>query len=150
MKRKYIIITVILVPIIVTLLFIYPSFHRWARAHVNYITATEDHPLKCTSCHIYNQQSGIIHNLVNSQYISPIDVTVSPDGKLVLIAGEEGNTVVVIDAARQKVIRKIKTGRQPHSVIVSADGKKAYVSNQWADNVYAIDLATYKVSDTLA
>lgn len=149
MKRKFFILLIIFLPLVLVALLIYPSFHRWARAHVNYITATEDHPLLCTSCHVYNQQAGLIHNIVNKQYLSPFDVTVSGDGKTLFVVAEEGNVLLLVDLEKQKVTGKIKVGERPHSVILSADGKTAFISNQWSDNVYKIDVQKRKITDTL-
>jgi len=149
MKRKYIILLIIFIPVMLAVLFIYSAFHRWARAHVNYITATEDHPLKCTSCHAYKQSSGLMHKLVNRQYLSPFDVVVSKDGKTIFVVAEEGNELILIDSEKRKVKEKISVGEHPHSVILSEDGTTAYVSNQWADNVYVVDVPKRKITDTL-
>lgn len=148
MKRKVFILLILFLPLALVLI-AYPMFHRWAKAHVNYITATEDHPLLCTRCHLYNLESGLIYNLVNKQYLSPFDVAVSADNKTLFVVAEEGNCLLVIDTGKQKVKKKIKVGERPHSIILSRDGKKAYVSNQWADNVFEIDLQELKITDTL-
>ncbi len=34
--------------------------HKTARTHVNYITAVEDHPITCWSCHLYKQKDNFI------------------------------------------------------------------------------------------
>ena len=36
-----------------------------ARKHVNYITAVEDHPLTCWSCHVYTQKDNFIAKMMN-------------------------------------------------------------------------------------
>ena len=58
---------------------------KWARGHVNYITAVEDHPLNCISCHAHNQKTGLISKLVNRQYLSPFNIVVSEDGSTIRI-----------------------------------------------------------------
>lgn len=135
--------------IIVLGMFFYPRYHRWAREHVNYITATDDHPLSCGSCHFHLQKSGIISKLVNTHYYSPFKLAVSKDGKSLYVVAEEGNALLVIDIEKQKVIQKILVGNRPHSIVLSQDGKTAYVSNQWSDNVSVIDLDKFVVADTL-
>ena len=35
----------------------------WARDHVNYMTAAEDHPLTCWTCHLYTQKDNVIAKL---------------------------------------------------------------------------------------
>src|SRR5664279_2343927 len=135
--------------ILVLALLIYFPGRKWARAHVNEKTATTDHPLLCTSCHLYIQKTGVVAKLVNARYLSPINLTVSEDGKRLYVIAQESNTLLIVDAESKKVINRIGAGNQPHSVILSKDGRKAYVSNQWSDNVFAIDLSAGRVTDTL-
>lgn len=135
--------------IIVLGLTIYFPGRKMARAHVNQKTATEDHPLLCTSCHLYNQKDGIISKLVNADYYSPINLAVSKDGSNLYVVAQDGNAILVTDAQTGTVIKKIKVGNHPHSVILDDAGKKAYVSNQWSDNVSVLDLDRMKVTDTL-
>jgi YVTN family beta-propeller protein len=134
--------------LVLSLLIFFPG-HKIAREHVNSKTATTDHPLLCTSCHLYTQKSGIISKLINADYLSPLNLTVSADGKRLYVVAQEGKALLVVDNETQKVINKINVGNQPHSVILSKDGTKAYVSNQWSDNVSVIDLLRFKVADTL-
>jgi len=145
MRRKYFILVIIIVLIVVMVL----PIHRFARSHVNYITATEDHPLLCTSCHLYNQKDGFIANLVNADYFSPINMAVSGDGNTLYVVAEEGNSLLVVDTRKREVINKIEVGEHPHSVVLTSDGSKAFVSNQWSDNVSVIDLINLKVTGTL-
>ena len=128
---------------------VYFPGRKWARGHVNYMTAVEDHPLNCLSCHVYTQKSGIISKLVNRNYLSPFNLIVSKDGSRLYVVAQESNALLVIDAGTHKILNKIQVGDFPHSVILSIDGHKAYVSNQWSDNVSVIDLASSKVTDTL-
>ncbi len=121
------------------LLICFPG-RKAARKHVNYETAVTDHPLLCTSCHLYTQKSGIISKLINAEYLSPFNLTVSADGKRLYVVAQEANALLIVDSETQKVLKKIKVGNMPHSVILSKDGSKAYVSNQWSDNISVIDL----------
>ena len=126
-----------------------PSYFRWAREHVNNITATTDHPMKCGSCHLYLQKEGIISKIVNTEYYSPLNVAVSADGKFLFVVAEESNELLIVDRKRRKVTQEIEVGIRPHSVTLSLDGRTAYVSNQWSDNVSVIDLASGLVRDNL-
>jgi len=144
-KRLLITFTVL----VVLGLLLYSPAHRLARAHVNSKTATEDHPLKCTSCHLYIQKTGIVPKLINADYYSPFNLAVSKDGSRLYVTAEDGNALLIVDADKHKVVRKIKVGEHPHSVVLSSDESKAYVSNQWSDNVSVIDLSKFKVTDTL-
>jgi YVTN family beta-propeller protein len=128
---------------------IYKPYHRWAREHVNNLTATTDHPLKCASCHLYIQKTGPVSKIVNAKYYSPFNLASSPDGKFLYVVAEEGDALLVVNTEKNKVTKEIKVGVRPHTVVVSSDGKTAYVSNQWSDNVSVIDLEEYIVTETL-
>lgn len=125
------------------------TVHNWARMHVNYITAVDDHPLNCMSCHMYTQKEGVIAKFINEDYLSPFNMAVSPDGSKLYVIAQEGNALLVIDTQTNKVTSKIAVGERPHSVLLKNDGNIAFVSNQWADNIYEIDLSLLKVIDTL-
>ena len=136
----------ILVVLAMVILFI---GHKGAREHVNYMTAVEDHPLLCSSCHLSTSKNPLVRKLINADYLSPFNLAVSGDGNRLYVVAQEANALLVVDPVSQKVINKIMVGEQPHSVILSSNGQRAYVSNQWSDNVSVIDLATSKVIDTL-
>ncbi len=124
--------------------------HKRARVHVNYITAVDDHPITCWTCHIYTQKDNFIASMLNEVYISPYNISLSPDGEKLYVVGQESNQLLVVDPVESKVLKKIEVGNMPHSVEVNQDHNTAYVSNQWADNVYVIDLEEGRVKDTLA
>jgi YVTN family beta-propeller protein len=128
---------------------LYSPYHRWAKEHVNLMTATDDHPLKCGSCHLHLQKSGIISKIVNANYYSPFNLAVSNDGRYLYVVAEEGNALLVVDAEKQKVTHKVEVGSRPHSIVLSKDGRTAYISNQWSDNVSVVDLDSFSVTYTL-
>jgi YVTN family beta-propeller protein len=134
--------------IVLGLLVHFPG-RKLARAHVNSKTAVEDHPLLCTSCHLYTSKNTLISKLINADYYSPINLTVSKDGSRLYIVAQERDALLIVDPIKNKVISNIRVGDLPHSVILSSDGQIAYVSNEWSDNVSVIDLATSQVVDTL-
>jgi len=135
--------------LIVLGLVIYSPGRKLAREHVNYETAVKDHPLSCISCHLYTQRTGFISKLINEDYLSPFNLTVSKDGHHLYVIAQDANELLVVDADKKNVLHKIKVGIHPHSVILSNNGKVAYVSNQWSDNVSVIDLVNSKVTATL-
>jgi YVTN family beta-propeller protein len=135
--------------IVVLGLLVYFPGRKAARAHVDYITATTDHPLLCTSCHLYTQKTGIISKLINADYLSPFNLAVSKDGKFLYVVAQDANALLIVDAETQKVLNKINVEKMPHTVILNANGTRAYVSNEWADDVSVIDLSTNKVIDSL-
>ena len=123
--------------------------HRAARAHVNYITAVDDHPITCWNCHLYTQQDNFLAKMQHKTYVSPYNLAISEDGNRLYVIAQESNELVVVDPSAGKVLKKIKVGERPHTVALSKDGQSAYVSNQWADNIYRIDLNKNHVTDTL-
>jgi YVTN family beta-propeller protein len=149
MKRYYTILIITIGIIVLSGLFLRPSVHRWARAHVNYQTAVDVHPLNCFSCHLYTRKNGFIAKLIDTDYYSPFNLALSQDGKKLYVVAEEGNTLLIVDTEDRKVSGKIKVGNRPHSVILDDTEKKAYVSNQWSDNVSVIDLVEMRVTDTI-
>ncbi len=124
--------------------------HRAAREHVNYMTAVEDHPVKCWTCHLYTQKDNLIARMLNETYVSPYNLEISKDGSRLYVVGQETNELVVVDPASSRILEKIQVGERPHSVVLSQDGKTAFVSNQWADNIYQIDLTGSRIMDTLS
>ncbi len=112
------------------------------------MTAVDDHPVACWTCHLYTQKDNFIAKMMHETYVSPYKLTLSADWQHPLCVGQESNQVVVVDPANHKVLQKIEVGQRPHTVILSPDGKSAYASNQWADNIYRIDLGKGAV-DTL-
>ncbi len=141
-------IRIFIVLLVLGLLIFIPG-RKWARAHVNYQTAVDDHPLLCTSCHLYTQNTGILAKLINADYYSPFNMTVSNNGEQLYVVAQDADVLMVIDPLEGKVLNKIKVGVHPHSVILNSEGSIAFVSNQWSDNVSVIDLLNSTVIDTL-
>ena len=123
--------------------------HRAARAHVDYMTAVDDHPITCWTCHIYTQQDNFLARMQHETYVSPYNLTISEDGNRLYVIAQESNELVVVDPGAGELLKKIEVGERPHTVALSKDGQSAYVSNQWADNIYMVDLDNGQVTDTL-
>ncbi|MDP3314031.1 beta-propeller fold lactonase family protein [Lutibacter sp.] len=130
--------------IFIAILIIYSPVRQLARAHVNYETAVKDHPLSCTSCHLYNQNDGFITKFINEDYYSPFNLVVSKDSKKVYVIAQDADLLMILDTENNRVLNKIKVGEHPHSVILSKNEQFAYVSNQWEDSVSVIDLKLSK------
>ncbi len=122
---------------------------KWARGHVNYMTAVEDHPIACWRCHVYTQKDNTVARLMNETYVSPYKLDISKDGQTLYVVGQESNELVVVDVESTKILKKMEVGYRPHTVILDQENRYAYVSNQWADNIYRIDLENLTVVDTL-
>ncbi len=149
MKTRYIIFSVIAILLAAFILIRFPHYKKWARAHVNMKTAVEDHPLNCLSCHMYTQKTGIIAKMINADYYSPFNITLTKDGKKLYVVAEEAGKVLVVDTDKSKVVKQIRVGDKPYTIILNSDESLGYVSNQWSDNVSVIDLKTAEVIYTI-
>ncbi len=146
MKNKKIIFSSIFLVFVIGAFF---GLDRWGWKHATYISGGVPHPPNCINCHVYPQKTGVLSRLLNEDYLSPLKLAVTPDGKKILVTAQEGNKLIVLDAITHKIISDIPVGKKPHTVILNAEGTKAYVSNQWSNTISVIDMASLKVERTL-
>ncbi len=83
-------------------------------------------------------------------YKTPLNLALSPDAKILYIACEASNTVIVVDVPSRRKVGEIPVGRQPNDVTFSPDGKRAYVSLRLDDSVAVIDVSAGKVIAAIA
>ena len=124
-------------------------FLKWSRQHVDYMTAVNDHPIDCFSCHLYLQKDNVFFRMVNREYKSPYKVAVTSKGDRILVVAQESNELMVLDANEKKLVKSIKVGNRPNTVVIDKADKYCYVSNQWADNIYRIELDNLSITDTI-
>lgn len=146
--RRYLSLLIVLGILLILGALLFAPLHKWGKGHIYEMTGTYDHPVKCTTCHLYMTRSGFISKIVNADYYSPVNLAVSDDGKYLYVVAEEGNALLVVNTDKNKVTEKIKVGTRPHSVVLGRDGETAFVTNQWSDNVSVVDLGSYGVRDT--
>ncbi len=149
MNTKNLKLLIILGFVVLLGLLIYFPGRKAARAHVNYMTAVEDHPLLCTSCHLHMIGDGPINEWLNEDYYSPFNLAVSKDGNTLYVLAQDADEMLVVDVNAGTVKQHIPVGDFPHSIVLSNNGTQAFVSNQWADNVMIVDLAKGMVTDTI-
>jgi len=128
----------------------YMAFHKWSVGHVEYLTGGVPHPTGCVSCHVYPLRDGFIPNLLNEDYLSPINATVSADGSKLYVIAQDADLLIEVDVKSNKVLSNTKVGYRPHSVVLSKDEKLAIISNQWNNNIYFIELESKQITDTIA
>lgn len=143
-SKKYIFPGIVLFAVLITAV----PVHKWARKHVDYYTATTDHPLNCASCHLYVKRNAL-SKFLEADYLSPINLAASGINNKIYVVAQDRCMLLEADPESGKVTRKIKVGNHPHSAVIDAEGKYCYVSNQWADNISVVDLATMQLADTL-
>jgi YVTN family beta-propeller protein len=78
----------------------------------------------------------------------PVDVRLSPDGKLFYIADEVANGVWKLDAHKFRVTGFVETGRGTHGLYPSRDARVMYATNRLGGTISVIDLKTGKVRET--
>ncbi len=70
----------------------------------------------------------------------------SSDGKLVLISDPGSNSLVIVDAASRKEVKRLNPGRQPEGILIPPDGARAYVAVAGEKTVAVLDLKTLEVT----
>jgi YVTN family beta-propeller protein len=79
---------------------------------------------------------------------APVDVRLSPDGSVFLVANQQRNGVSVIDPARMKEIQFILAGKGTHGLYPSRDASVFYASNRLDGSISVIDPTTRAVTAT--
>ncbi len=82
---------------------------------------------------------------VKVQGQNPEHAMFRPDGSIVYVSAEDGDTVEVIDFDKRAQITQIKVGARPRGIGFLPDGSRAYVAAENADTVFAIDARAHKV-----
>jgi len=86
---------------------------------------------------------------IRDRYLSPIEMTLSSDGRVLYVVCEGSDEVRAVDVESGKVKSSIPVGHVPRGIAISPDGRLLYVTNAWSDTVSVIDTATLKVVQTL-
>jgi len=68
------------------------------------------------------------------------------DGKFVLISDPGSDTLVIVEAASRKEIKRISVGRQPEGIVITPDGASAYVALAGEKTVAVINLKTLEIN----
>jgi YVTN family beta-propeller protein len=79
---------------------------------------------------------------------SLLDVT--PDGKLIVVANTDADTVSVVDAKARKLLREVRVGDHPEGVAWVGDGPLALVTLWGDDRLVFLDASEGKVLHALA
>jgi YVTN family beta-propeller protein len=87
--------------------------------------------------------------LPKERYLSPIEMTISQDGRLLYVVCEGSDELRVVDLVSRTVIRSIAVGHSPRGIAMSQDGSRIYLTNSWSDTVSVIDARTSAVVQSL-
>lgn len=127
---------------------IFYTGHQWGLQHARYMTGGAPHPVNCFSCHLYLDQDSKVAEFLDKQYLSPLKLVLTPDGKNLLVTAHESHQLLVYNLEDRRVSHHIPVGTWPHSIAVDKKGKLAYVSNHWSGNVSVVDLQNGRVVGT--
>jgi YVTN family beta-propeller protein len=72
-------------------------------------------------------------------------ISLTPDGRTLLVANPDSNSVTLVATADHRVIAEVPVGFDPRAVAVRPDGAVAYVANQGSDTISVVDLALAEV-----
>jgi YVTN family beta-propeller protein len=110
---------------------------------------------------------------IDRSYADGFGTATTPNGRLALVTSSGANVVSVVDiakldqlllrspqtdpealanrldSARQFVVRRLPTGRNPTAVAVSPNSQFAYIANRMDDTVSVIDLRQLKIASTI-
>lgn len=76
-------------------------------------------------------------------------LALTPDGRTLVVANPDSNSVSVVDTTTHDVLAEIVVGETPRSVTVDGNGR-AYVSSEGSDTLSLIDLAGAAVTATVS
>jgi len=76
----------------------------------------------------------------------PIDLALTPDGRMLVSVNYGSNTVSLIDAISGFEIRRIGVGKRPISAVVDPSGVRAYIMNSLSNDVSVVDLSQNLIS----
>jgi len=79
----------------------------------------------------------------------PTHLTLSPDGKLLAVMAEKGDSVVFIDPSTDQVIKTVPGFYTPHFLRYTKDGRYGYVANLEAHHITRLDLQTFTIDEEI-
>jgi len=83
------------------------------------------------------------------RYLSPLEIAITPDGRLLYVVCQDSDEVRVVEAASGKLIKAIPVGHVPRAIALSPDAKTMFIANAWSDTVSVIDTTNLEVVRTL-
>lgn len=81
---------------------------------------------------------------------NPQEITLTPDGLLLLAANKGSDTVSIIDPFSFIELDRVNVGREPNFILVDRTGRRAYVFNSLSNSISVIDIASRTISATVS
>jgi YVTN family beta-propeller protein len=69
---------------------------------------------------------------------------ISKDGKELYVSTGRGNSVVVIDTAKNALVTTISAGNRPWGIVLDPSGSKLYTANGASNDVSVVDVKSRK------
>ncbi|MGC9291530.1 MAG: cytochrome c peroxidase [Acidobacteriaceae bacterium] len=119
------------------------------------------------------QVSEVLLDDVDRYYADGFGAAATPDGRWALVTASGANIVSIVDTAklnqvlrhaspsqpealadrldlaRQFVVQRLRTGRNPTAVVVSPDSRYAYIANRMDDTISVVDLGTMQMAPAI-
>src|SRR5208283_157071 len=83
------------------------------------------------------------------RYLSPLEMALSPDGRILYVVCEASDELRVVDLQSGRVVSAVPLGHVPRGIVLSRDGRQIFVTNAWSDTVSVIDGTTLMLVSTL-
>jgi YVTN family beta-propeller protein len=80
----------------------------------------------------------------------PGDLALSEDGRILVSANHDSDTLSILDPLQGVETERIKVGQSPNSVVINRKGTRAYVTSSHANNLSVVDLAAGTLSASLS
>lgn len=90
-----------------------------------------------------------VPTLPRERYLSPLEMAISPDGRLLYVVCQDSDEVRIVDTQSGKPVSSIPVGHVPRGIVFSPDARRIYVTNAWSDSVSVIDTESRQVVQTL-
>lgn len=77
-------------------------------------------------------------------------VKLTPDGSFALLSDVDTGELVVVDAVKHAVIKRLPVGKQPEGVLIAPDGSRAFVAVNGDNAIAVVDTKTWTVTKKLS
>lgn len=102
-------------------------------------------PVHATGLH---KQTPQISPEDDTDYASPLEMMLSPDGRLLYVLCQQARELRALDATTGRTVKTVEVGQEPRGIAMSRSGDRIYVTNSWDDTLSVIETSQMKVVAT--
>lgn len=141
----------VLVPVLAAGLAGLAAAKAWSSRHWRAVTGRTGTPARsCLHCHSRPDPQPVSGALrPGPRYVSPEGLAVSKSGRFLYVAGEGGNVVLKVDAARGAVVRRAEVPGRPHAAALFPDGRRLAVTSRDTDEVRILDADSLRLREVV-